>query len=329
MSAEAGEADALSDALVGQAAAEQLLRAALERPSQTYLFVGPPGVGKREAASVFVQALLCDSGSACGSCRSCLLVRDGAHPDSSLLGGADGSELTIDAVRALIGSLARRPVMGARQVALVEGLDGAVGVVPALLKLTEEPPRHAVIVMVADSLPSALSTLRSRSVEVRFGPLSPEALSERLRRRGVAPEQVELVAERAEGRLDRAMVLASRPDLAERLSRWREVLGALDGTGATLERWARLLEPGEGGRREREEELRAGLAEVARSALERARSGSLSEAAAIVDALALAAERLGRNPNERLLLRAFLVRLQRASLSAGRPCTSVGRGSHS
>lgn len=333
MTDEAGSPGALDRALLGHHQAARTLRAAVERPSQTYLLFGPPGVGKREAAAAFVQALLCERERACGSCRSCRAVRDGSHPDLSVLGGelgeADVVPLSLESVRALLGALARRPVLATRQVALLIGVDAALGVVPALLKVTEEPPRHAVVVMVADSLPPGLTTLRSRSVEVAFGPLAPADLAERLRASGVPSAALDLVAAHAGGRLDRAMALASRPDLEARLGRWRVVLRSLDGTGATLARLAELLEPSEGGRAEREEELRAGLAEIARSALQAARAGAVEEAAAILDAVLLAARRLGRNPNERLVIRALLVRLQRASLSAGRPCTSVGRGSHS
>jgi hypothetical protein len=333
MTAETCASGLLDRALLGQGAAERVLRAAIERPSQTYLLVGPPGVGKREAAAAFVRALLCERSSACGSCRSCLAVRDGSHPDLSVLGGALGGSgevpLSLESVRALQSALARRPVLAGSQVALLVGVDAVPGVAPALLKVTEEPPRHAVVVMVADSLPPPLTTLRSRSVEVAFGPLRPADLVERLRADGVARAALDTIATHAGGRLDRAKALASRPDLEERLSRWRAVLGTLDGTGATIAHWAERLEPAEGSRREREEELRAGLAEVARLATEMLRRGAVEEAAAILDAVLAAARRLGRNPNERLVIRAFLVRLQRASLSAGRPCTSVGRGSHS
>lgn len=55
--------------------------------AQSYLFHGPDGAGKRAAALMFAQALLCeqkggnDKGLACGKCLPCTKARRGLHPD--------------------------------------------------------------------------------------------------------------------------------------------------------------------------------------------------------------------------------------------------------
>src|SRR5438105_3188592 len=56
------------------------------RLAHAYLFVGPPGVGKRMFASALAKSLLCERNGpgeleACGSCDSCKLVEARTHPD--------------------------------------------------------------------------------------------------------------------------------------------------------------------------------------------------------------------------------------------------------
>ena len=49
------------ESLVGQAEAARRLRAAVSSPVHAYLFVGPRGVGKRQAAQIFAGELLAEA----------------------------------------------------------------------------------------------------------------------------------------------------------------------------------------------------------------------------------------------------------------------------
>ena len=73
------------DRLIGQhAVIETLQRAVGSDPgsgmSHAWLFTGPPGSGRSNAAVAFAAALHCDSGG-CGACKSCHEVAAGTHPD--------------------------------------------------------------------------------------------------------------------------------------------------------------------------------------------------------------------------------------------------------
>ena len=71
--------------IVGQEMAVSILIRALEQgPSHAYLFLGPPGVGKTEAALAFAAGLACPDGG-CGTCTTCRRVQEGLHPDVEIV----------------------------------------------------------------------------------------------------------------------------------------------------------------------------------------------------------------------------------------------------
>src|SRR5436305_3821996 len=57
------------------------------RLAHAYLFVGPPGIGKRLFAVELAKALLCEGPreggrlEACDACASCVQIDAGTHPD--------------------------------------------------------------------------------------------------------------------------------------------------------------------------------------------------------------------------------------------------------
>ena len=72
----------------GHDAVVEQFRRALERGrlASTFLFVGPPGIGKRTFALKLAQTLLCQrrdqvAMNPCGDCANCVQVLAGTHPD--------------------------------------------------------------------------------------------------------------------------------------------------------------------------------------------------------------------------------------------------------
>ncbi len=77
--------------IIGHAPALAALERALvsERPPHAWLFSGPEGVGKREAALEFAAALNCAGATRpCGECRDCRATLAGRHPDVELVAPA-------------------------------------------------------------------------------------------------------------------------------------------------------------------------------------------------------------------------------------------------
>jgi DNA polymerase III subunit delta' len=230
-----------------QPAARVALAAALASPSHAYLFTGPAGSGKRDAARVFVAELLAGGTTDPGSARRRAMADPSPHPDLAWL-RPPGAQHLVDEVRErVIEAAPYRPFEGERRAFVIEEADAmAEESQNALLKTLEEPPPFAHLVLISSQPTALLDTVRSRCQEVRFAALGPEAVEERLAEThgGGDPLELRAAARLAGGDLERAeLLLAERGrDLrarAEALARAARA-GALDGAP-----WTALLEAAE------------------------------------------------------------------------------------
>lgn len=147
------------------------------RPGQTFMFVGPAGIGKKQIARGLGQALLCEKNRrACGHCPSCLRVAHGNH-DSLVLVEPDGAQIKIDQARDVLDKLSRRSLSENRVVIIDQAQLMNPQAANSLLKMLEEPPAGTFFFMIAPSQSGLLPTLRSRSRVVQFHPLSFEQIS--------------------------------------------------------------------------------------------------------------------------------------------------------
>ena len=220
------------DDVVGQESAVAHLRAAVAAPLHAYLFVGPPGSGKRTAAFALAAALLCPRGG-CRECHVCVRALAGVHPDLVLVERA-GPSITVDQAREVRRLAMRSPNEGARKVLVLTDFHLVREASSVLLKVLEEPPASTVFVILAEQVPPELVTIASRCVRIDFGPLSDEQVAAALVSEGVDAGVAAEVAAVASGRLDRARLLANDPGFGQRRETWRAVPGRLDGTGATV-----------------------------------------------------------------------------------------------
>lgn len=158
-------------------AAWRALGAAIDagRVHHATLIEGAPGLGKQRFAERAAAALLCESPAAgaarpCGTCRSCLLVRAGSHPDRLQLTPAeDRRVIDVEQVRERIGELALTAHYASRRVVVVSPAE-ALGRFAAntLLKTLEEPPGGAVFLLVTARPGSLPATIRSRCSRLAF-----------------------------------------------------------------------------------------------------------------------------------------------------------------
>ena len=222
--------------VVGQPAAVAHLEAAAERPVHAYLFVGPPGSTKREAALAFAALLLCERGGGCGECRACRLALAGEHSDVRWF-EREGASIAIGVAREIVRLAGLMPVEGTRQVLVLDEfhlLDPEAAA--TLLKTVEEPPSGTFFVILADDVPPELVTIASRAQRVDFRPIAASEIEQRLLHEGVGADAASEAAAAANGDLDRARVLAGDPEVGARLEAFRRLPHRLDGTGSMVAR---------------------------------------------------------------------------------------------
>lgn len=162
---------------------------------RTLLFAGPESVGRRPAARWLAAYVNCQRpGQApCHECESCRLLAAGAHPDvkevtpavTTGTGRAKRSlEIRIDQLvprergepEPLGPWLLTRPRFQVR-VGIIDHAEAMnAPAANSLLKLLEEPPAWALLILIAPGPEAVLPTVASRSSTVRFKPLSEEEL---------------------------------------------------------------------------------------------------------------------------------------------------------
>ncbi len=143
---------------------------------QTFLFVGPSGIGKKQVALGLAQALLCEtSKTACGQCPSCLRVAKSSH-ESLRLVLPEKNLIKIEQTRSVLDFLSLRSISKNRVVLIDEAETMNPQAANSLLKILEEPFPGTYFFMTAPSPTHVLSTLRSRSQIIRFQPLSLEQM---------------------------------------------------------------------------------------------------------------------------------------------------------
>jgi DNA polymerase-3 subunit delta' len=192
------------------------------RVRQAYLITGSPSVGKTRFAHAFAMALNCthDDTAArpCGECRSCKLVLSGNHPDLvySELDSGTGA-LRIEALRDVMRRIALKPFESRYRIAIIADFDHARGAAQdAILKTLEEPPPHAILLLLATSTDQTLSTIISRCQVVYLRPVAVYTLQAVLTAHYHAqPEQAELLARLSSGRIGWAIDAVEREDILE------------------------------------------------------------------------------------------------------------------
>src|ERR1700760_2025139 len=178
-------------------------------PSHAYLFHGPAGAGKRDAARAFAAELLAEGASDPDDARR--RVVDGVHPDLTWVRPSGAAEMLVgDIEEPVIGAASRTPFEAQRRVFVIEGADTMNDqAANKMLKTLEEPPPFAHLQLPTDKPGNTLPTIASRCQLVRFEAATPAELSTRLQtKHGVPPLTADACARLALGDAERALSLS-------------------------------------------------------------------------------------------------------------------------
>lgn len=228
----AGLGASVWDAVVGQPDAVRRLQASAANPLHAYLFVGPPGSTKNEAARSFAALVL--AGVDDPQQRDARLALSGQHPDVrefARVGAAISKDQADDIVR--LAALA--PNESSRKVLILDEFHLLSPEAAAkLLKTIEEPPASTVFIVLADFMPQELVTIASRCIRIEFQPIHDEVIVATLVGEGVPSERAAEAAAAAHGDLTRARLLANDTHLAARRAMFATTPQRLDGTGRAV-----------------------------------------------------------------------------------------------
>jgi DNA polymerase III subunit delta' len=234
-----------NERLVGHDTAERTLLAAQQsgKLHHAWLLTGPRGIGKATLAWRFARFLLAgQAGGLFGAPDSLEVAREApgralvdarSHPDLFHLRrtmnhdtGRIRNEIVIDDVRGLGEFMHMTPAMGEWRVAIVDAADEMNrNAANAVLKILEEPPPKAVLLIVAHAPGRLLPTIRSRCRRLSLQALSHDTVMQLLADYVPDTKQEErgALAGLAEGSIGRALELSS----AGSLGLYREMVDVL------------------------------------------------------------------------------------------------------
>ena len=192
------------DSVVGQTKAVEQLHQLAVNHVHAYLFIGPEGCGKDEAARAFAAQLITRSDDA--TSREADLIMRGSFSDViEVL--REGAAVDKDEAEAIIRLATTTPTESKVKVVIVHEVhlmrDSAAA---RLLKTIEEPSEKIIFVLLADQLVPSLATINSRCVVVQF----------------------------AANNVYREKLVANDPQYAHRQEAFANIPHKLDGSGATV-----------------------------------------------------------------------------------------------
>lgn len=200
--------------LIGQDAAQSAFLEAFNtgRLHHGWLITGPRGIGKATLAWQIARFLLAtpmeDDGGLFGDAPTAPTALEISHDHPVARRMMAGSEpglfllrrpwdektkklkaqITVDEARKLKSFFTLSATEGGRRVVIVDAADELnVSAANALLKLLEEPPANATLLLISHQPSRLLPTIRSRCRELRLGTLSSEGMQAALTQAGIDP----------------------------------------------------------------------------------------------------------------------------------------------
>lgn len=227
------------------AGAERTLvqRLQLQRLPHALLVTGAAGLGKRQLAMRWSQALLCKQRigvTPCLDCAACHLFHAGSHPDFRIIERDEKTAvIPVDAIRGLIGWLTLHSHYAGLRVALLANADAMnQAAANSLLKTLEEPADGVVLLLTASHPERLPSTVLSRCQRIELA-VPPIAEGRRWLAGQVPEDQVEALLAMAHGAPLQALALGNANLVARRRAYLDDLFGLAEGRVEPIDAAAR------------------------------------------------------------------------------------------
>ena len=184
-----------------------------------YLFHGPKGSLKEEAASLFAASIMTASDGLLRESEAdpetralAAQVYHGDHSDFIWLNGNRKEAIKKEEVDDIQRRFSRTASTAAgRKVYVISHAENSsLGAMNGLLKFLEEPADNVYAILTADNLERILPTIRSRCITIPFQPLSRDVLKEFCLKQGLDEEDVYFISSLAVSVSEIADVAAGR-----------------------------------------------------------------------------------------------------------------------
>jgi DNA polymerase-3 subunit delta' len=193
-------------------------------PFQGFLFYGPAGVGKKTTAFEFAKGIVCERKifGGCKKCKNCEEFEKlkGLHRDLFFVAPQKEKGYGIETSWEVKNFLASRPQLSSRQVVIMDEADELTPEAQnALLKILEEPPEDALLILITAKPGRIFETLRSRLVPISFRLVSEKEIA--------AQVKSLKAAKFAFGRPGRALRFREDPELLQEEEKLIDLLRSL------------------------------------------------------------------------------------------------------
>ncbi len=163
-----------------------------DRLFHTYIFSGPRGSLKMDAAFYLASLVLCDDGGSCGKCDECIKIEKWANPHLYLV-SPDGDSIKKEQIEALEHEYGF--ASDHTRVFIIQNIDKATLTASnTLLKFLEELGENCYGVLLTENLNKVIPTIKSRCQIVNFLPISSDVVCDDLMKKGYDEERSKIIS---------------------------------------------------------------------------------------------------------------------------------------
>lgn len=191
------------------------------------LFSGPDRIGKRKVALEFAKFVNCAENDPrkrpCGICRNCTLIENNQFPDVIWIfpekvssKGILRKEIKISHIRELKRKISLKKYQSPLRIIIIDEAhylnQEAQG---ALLKVLEEPRGNTLFILITSFPNLLLSTIRSRTEEIKFYSPSKKEIYDFLTKKGLSKGKIDMLYFFSSGKIGEMIELLNNPNELE------------------------------------------------------------------------------------------------------------------